>query len=95
MKSLAPMVLAAIFVFTAANFMSTGIKKKADRKVAFVGAIIIEIVSFTIWIPCFNDLFNAIGLTAATKPTAMIIAVALVLLGTAITTILGLKQKET
>lgn len=95
LKSLAPMILAVVFVYTASVFASMGIKKKGDRRVAFVGAIAIEAVSFSIWVPCFSDLFNAIGLIEEAKQTAMIIAIILVLFGTVIATVYNLKQIET
>jgi len=93
-KNVVPMLLASMFVFTAAHFVSTGIKKKTDRRVAFIGALFIELVSFTIWIPCFSDLYNAMGLIEEAKKMAMIFSIVAVLIGTIIAMIFCLKQKE-
>lgn len=95
LKNIAPMFLAVIFVYTAAVFVSAGIKKKSDRKIAIIGACAIMLVSFTIWIPCFNDLYEVIGLLGETKQFAMIASIALVLLFAVIATIFNLKREET
>ena len=93
LKCLVPMVLAAIFVLTAAMFFSMGIKERENRKVTIIGAIFIELVSFTIWIPNLNDLFNIMALTEDVKQTLLIAATGVILLATAIAVVFNLKQK--
>ena len=92
-KCLIPMVLAAIFVLTAAMFFSMGIKDKENRKVTVIGAVFIELVSFTIWLPCLNDLFNIMALTEDVKQILFVVATAVILLATAIAVVFNLKQK--
>lgn len=94
-KCLIPMVLAAIFVLTAAMFFSMGIKgkEKEERKVTIIGAIFIELISFTIWLPCLNDLFDIMSLAEDTKNVLFAASTALILLCTAIAVAFNLKQK--
>lgn len=92
-ECLIPMVLAAIFVWTAAMFFGLGIRDKADRKVTIIGAIFIELISFTIWIPNLNELFNIIGFAESVKQILMIVAIVLILLATAIAILFEMKQK--
>ena len=92
-KCLIPMVLAAIFVLTAAMFFSMGIKEKEERKVTIIGAIFIELISFTIWLPCLDDLFNIMSLAEDTKQVLFAIATVLILLCTAIAVAFNLKQE--
>lgn len=93
LKCLIPMVLAVIFLLTAAMFLSLGIKKKEERKVTIIGAIFIELVSFSIWIPNLSELFNIFGLAENVKQILMIIAIAMILLGTAVAVVFNLKQE--
>lgn len=90
---LIPMVLAVIFVLTAAVFFSTGIKDKKNRKVAIIGATVIELISFTIWLPCLNDLFNIMLLAENTKSMLFAVATVLILIVTAIAVVFILKQE--
>lgn len=90
---LIPMVLAVIFSLTAAMFFSMGIKRKEDRKVTVIGAIMIELVSFTVWLPSLNDLFNLIGFAESTKLVLMAVCIVLILLATAIAVVFNLKQE--
>ena len=90
-KCLVPMVLAAIFVLTAAMFFSMGIKE--NRKVTIIASIFIELISFTIWLPCLNDLFNIMSLAENVKHIMFAVATALILLATAIAIVFNLKQK--
>lgn len=92
-KCLIPMVLAVIFVLTAAMFFSMGIKDKENRKVAIIGAIFIELISFTIWIPSLNDLFNIMALAEEVKQILFVVTTVIILLATAIATVFNLKQK--
>ncbi len=92
-KCLIPMVLAAIFVLTAAMFFSMGIREKESRKITVIGAIFIELISFTIWIPSLNDLFNIMALAEDVKQNLFVVATLIILLATAIATAFNLKQK--
>lgn len=92
-KCLVPMVLAAIFVLTAAMFFSMGIKEKENRKVTIIASIFIELISFSIWLPCLNDLFNIMSLAENVKHIMFAVATALILLATAIAIVFNLKQK--
>lgn len=95
LKSLLPMVLAVIFVWCAAIFAAMAIKQKKNRLVGGIGALMIELVSFTIWIPSLNDLFDQIALLPQTRSVAMLIAIVVILCGTTIATIWEVKKKET
>lgn len=90
---LIPMFLAAIFVFTAAVFFSMGIKRKEERTIVIFGAIFIEFISFTIWIPSLNDLLNLMSLAEDTKQVLFIVAIALILIYTAVAIVFNLKQE--
>lgn len=92
-KCLIPMVLAAIFVYTAAMFFGLGIKVKEERTIVIFGAIFIEFISFTIWIPCLNDLFNLMSLAEDTKQILFIVATVIILIYTAVAVRFELKQK--
>ena len=93
LKCLIPMVLAVIFVLTAAMFFGMGLKEKENRKVTIIGAIFIELISFTIWLPCLDDLFNIMALTEDVKRTLFAVATAVILLATVIAVVFNLKQK--
>ena len=93
LKNIAPMILAVMFTYTAAVFAGAGFQKKGDRKIAFVGAGSILLVSFTIWWPSFNDLFDAVGLLGEDKRAAMIISISCILLGFAIATFINVRKK--
>ena len=92
--NIVPMFLAAVFTYTAAAFAGMGLKKKGDRKIAIVGSITILLVSFTIWYPSFNDLYDVLGLLGREKQVAMTISIISVLLGTVIATIFNMKRTE-
>ena len=92
-KCLVPMVLAVIFVWSAAIFFSIGIKEKEYRKVTIIGTIVIELISFTIWIPSLNDLFSIIGLAENVKQILICVSIVLILLATAVTVLFEMKQK--
>ena len=92
-ECLIPMVLAAIFVWTAVMFFGIGMKQKEDRKVTMIGAILIELVSFTIWIPNLSELFSIIGFAENVKQILMAISIALILLATAVAILFEMKQK--
>lgn len=92
-KCLIPMVLAAIFSFTAAVFFSLGIRKKEDRKATVIGAIFIELISFTVWLPSLNDLFNIFGFAENIKTILFMASIALILIGTAVAIVFNLKQE--
>ena len=92
-KCLIPMVLAAIFSFTAAVFFSLGIRKKEDRKATVIGAIFIELISFTVWLPSLNDLFNILGFAENIKTILFMASIALILIGTAVAIVFNLKQE--
>ena len=87
------MVLAAIFSLSAAVFFSLGIRKKEDRKVTVIGAIFIELISFTVWLPSLNDLFNIIGFAENIKTILLMASIALILLGTVVAIAFNLKQE--
>ena len=93
LRILISMFLAAFFVYTAAMVASMGIKKKENRKMALIGAILIELVSFTIWVPSLNDLFNVVGLE--NKIVAMIVSIIFILVATVVVTIFNIKREET
>ena len=93
LKNIAPMFLAVVFTYAAAVFAGAGFQKKSDRKIAFGGAFCILLVSFSIWVPCFNDLYNVIGLVGENKKLAMIISLGGVIIGYMIATFINVRKK--
>ena len=94
-KAIHPMILAGVFSATAAMFAAMAVKKEHDWKIGIIGAVVIEAVSFTIWLPCLNDLFNIFGMVENTKNIALLISIGVILLGTAAVAIFEVKRKET
>ena len=94
-KAILPMILACVFSATAGMFAAMAVKKEHDWKIGIIGAVVIEAVSFTIWLPCLNDLFNVLGMVADAKNIAFLIATGVILLGTAAVTIFEVRHKET
>ena len=93
LKNIAPMFLALMFTYTAAVFAGAGFQKKSDRKIAFGSAFCILLISFTIWVPCFDDLYDAIGLVYEAKKIAMILSIVGVIVGCMIATFINVKKK--
>ena len=93
-NNIVPMFLAAVFTYTATTFAGMGIKKKGDRKIAIVASLVILMISFTIWYPSFNGLYDVLGLLGKEKQVAMTISIISVLVGTVIATIFNVKHTE-
>ena len=94
-NAFAPMILAVVFVYTAATFASEGIRRKDTRKISIIGAIIIELISFTIWIPSLNDIFMMVRLEEVAYINAMIFCIVTILIVTIILTLLMAKKEKT
>ena len=73
--------------------IANSIKEKENRKVTIIASIFIELISFSIWLPCLNDLFNIMSLAENVKHIMFAVATALILLATAIAIVFNLKQK--
>ena len=94
-KEIIPMFLAAVFVYSAAAIVSIGIKEKGSLKVAIIGAIFIELISFTIWIPSLNGVFSFIGIVEPAKTIALCISILIIVLGTIIIARSMIKKTKT
>lgn len=95
LKSIFPMFMALLFIWCAGIFGALAITNKKERKVGLVGALLIELVSFTIWIPCLNDLFDALALLPQTRTIVMVVAIVAILSGTVAVAIWEARKTKT
>lgn len=93
LKEIIPMILAATFVYSAATIAGMGFKDKESKKVAIISAIIIELISFTIWIPSLNGIFTIIGMKDPVTTIAISISILIIVIVTFVLSKCVIKNK--
>ena len=87
------MFLAMVFVLTAAMLLAMSIRKKEERLLLSVGALLTDLVSLTIWLPCLSEICTILKVREITRIIIYTIAILVIVIVSIVSTIIFVKKK--